>query len=308
MVFAHRGDSSHAPENTLEAARIGHASGADAWELDVQLTRDGVPVVLHDPTLRRTTNVALSFQGDPRAERGFPLSEFDWDEIRTLDAGGWFLDPRGGPRTALAFGTRSALNPELRRRIESGAVRIPTLQDALELTQELDWLVNIELKYGETPEPGLIAAALAVIDATGTSDRVLISSFNRESVALVARSRPDLATGLLVERWPEHATSDGRETIGADALHPSVEAVRESLPDENPPASGRFRARELASLHRAGIRVHVYTVNDHSSGGLADQLAALGVDGVFTDDPSGLLRHWLSSDHSLRSKAADDGL
>ena len=54
MVVAHRGDSYHAPENTLEAARLGWEAGAEAWELDVQLTRDGVAVVCHDESLVRT--------------------------------------------------------------------------------------------------------------------------------------------------------------------------------------------------------------------------------------------------------------
>src|SRR4051794_37261026 len=72
LIIAHRGDSSHAPENTLEAALLGRDSGADAWELDVQLTRDGVPVVVHDETLLRTTDVARRFAGDPRGDDGFP--------------------------------------------------------------------------------------------------------------------------------------------------------------------------------------------------------------------------------------------
>ena len=53
VVIAHRGDSAHAPENTLDAARLGHAAGSFAWELDVYLTRDGVPVVVHDESLLR---------------------------------------------------------------------------------------------------------------------------------------------------------------------------------------------------------------------------------------------------------------
>src|SRR5947208_17127210 len=87
VIVAHRGDSFHAPENTLEAARLGWEAGAEAWELDVQSTRDGVPVVLHDASLLRTTDVAARFAGDPRGRDGFRVSDFDFDEIRTLDAG-----------------------------------------------------------------------------------------------------------------------------------------------------------------------------------------------------------------------------
>ena len=90
--MAHRGDSFHAPENTLEAADLAHKAGADAWELDVQLTRDGVPVVLHDASLLRTTDVAARFKNDLRSTYGFRVSDFDWNEVRALDAGSWFVD------------------------------------------------------------------------------------------------------------------------------------------------------------------------------------------------------------------------
>jgi len=106
LVIAHRGDSSRAPENTLDAARLGWDAGAEAWELDVQLSRDGVPVVIHDESLLRTTDVAGRFAGDVREPAGFLVSDFDLAEIRSLDAGSWFLEPGRGSRTADRFGTR----------------------------------------------------------------------------------------------------------------------------------------------------------------------------------------------------------
>src|SRR3954452_7141634 len=92
VIVAHRGASALAPENTLEAARLGWEAGADAWEFDVQMTRDGVPVIIHDESLLRTTDVAARFAGDPRGRDGFCVSDFDFDEIRILDAGSWFVD------------------------------------------------------------------------------------------------------------------------------------------------------------------------------------------------------------------------
>src|SRR5579875_1318608 len=111
LIIAHRGDSFHSPENTLEAARLGLEAGADAWELDVQMTRDGVPVVVHDESLLRTTDVASRFAGDPRGLDGFRVADFDLDEVRSLDAGSWFVDPRGGYRSAREFGTLDRLEP-----------------------------------------------------------------------------------------------------------------------------------------------------------------------------------------------------
>src|SRR3954466_3454351 len=92
VVVAHRGDSFHAPENTLAAARLAWEVGGDAWELDVQLTRDGVAVVFHDERLARTTDISDRFRGDERGTRGFLLSDFDWSEVRALDAGSWFYE------------------------------------------------------------------------------------------------------------------------------------------------------------------------------------------------------------------------
>src|SRR5579885_275964 len=154
LLIAHRGDSSHAPENTLEAARLGFEAGADAWEFDVQMTRDGVPVVLHDESLLRTTDVAARFAGDPRGRDGFRVSDFDLDEIRTLDAGSWFIADDGGPRSARDFGTLDQLGPAEFEHFRSGSVRMPTLEEALIFTRERDWLANVEIKSFPDDPPG----------------------------------------------------------------------------------------------------------------------------------------------------------
>ena len=78
MIWAHRGASGRAPENTLAAFRAAEADGADGIELDVHLSRDGVPVVIHDDTLERTSD-----------GRG-PVGEINLAELRRLDAGSWF--------------------------------------------------------------------------------------------------------------------------------------------------------------------------------------------------------------------------
>src|SRR5262249_25294 len=137
-VVAHRGDSAHAPENTLEAARLGHLGGADLWELDVQLARDGVPIVVHEGTLVRTTDAARTLTGDERACDGFRVADFTSAEARGLDAGSWFLDPAGPYRSAAWFGTLDRLTSQDRERFGSGVVRMPTLVEALELTAALD--------------------------------------------------------------------------------------------------------------------------------------------------------------------------
>lgn len=289
MVIAHRGDSSRAPENTLEAARLGHQAGAAAWEFDVHITRDGIPVVIHDESLLRTTNVAQRFKDDPRSMRGYLVSQFDLDEIRSLDAGSWFLAPSGGPRSAVAFGSLSAIPQNDRAHFLSGAVGVPTLDEALELTESLDWLANVELKSFPNTSPRLLDAVLASVDRTRTAPRILISSFDHADVARAARVRPDIPTGVLVWTPIERPVEYVRDLVGAVAYHPS-DLVLGSASDVylSNPSSATLRASDLVALKKAGIPVLVYTVNDAAANGLAVHLAEAGVSALFTDTPAAL--------------------
>ncbi len=285
LVVAHRGDSAHAPENTLEAGLLGHRAGADAWELDVQLTRDGVPVVIHDAGLARTTDAALRFASDPRASSGLLVADFDLAEVRALDAGSWFTREAGGPRSARAFGTLERLPPSSRERFGSGSVQVPTLAEALELTRELGWLVNVELKGFPEADPRLVRAALELVAASGVADRVLISSFDHSQVFEAARSGLGIACGVLTTAPLCRPGDYVRDIVGADFYHPSAEAVGASSADylQDP------RARHLRRADVADVPSLVYTVNDDR---LAVHLAEAGAAGLFTDRPSTILRRF----------------
>ena len=272
-MIAHRGDSAHAPENTLEAGALGHASGAFAWEFDVQLSRDGVPVVFHDPTLDRTTD----------APRDRLLSASSLEVLQSLDAGARFLDPRGGPRTAAAFGTRDRIDPGLAARIAAGAVRIPTFDEALALTIDLDWAANVEIKSAHDGDFRLVDAVLATIRRLGVADRILVSSFDHAEVARVVAADLGVATGVLVSHPIHRPGAYVRDWIGAEAYHASTRAIGGDGP------SGRLREQDLDDCRAAGVPVLVYTVNPGPGDDLADRLAGSGVAGIFTDDPRGLL-------------------
>jgi glycerophosphoryl diester phosphodiesterase len=292
-VIAHRGDSAFAPENTLEAARRAHQLGADAWELDVHLTRDGVPVVFHDESLCRTTDVLRVFEGDPRIEQGSFLADFDLSEIQRLDAGSWFVANPGATRSASAFGTLEMLDSADRDWFSSGEVRIPTLWEALELTRQLDWAVNVELKSVPSVEPALAGLVLEAVRGTETTNRVLVSSFDHAEVAWVAKQSPEIATAALSTTPIFRPARYCRELLGADAYHPAVEAIGAlSTAYRRRPGVAALRMGDLEELRRNGIAVSVYTVNDAAPGGLSDHLADAGVFGIFTDDPSALVRRW----------------
>jgi len=293
LVIAHRGDSFHAPENTLEAARRGRQAGADAWELDVHLTRDGVPVVVHDASLLRTTDVAERFAGDPRRAGGYMVADFELDEIRLLDAGSWFLDPAGPPRSAAAFGTLVLLTETERATFASGAVRVPTLAEALALTEELDWLVNVELKSFPNRNLRLLDVVLDVIATTGTAGRVLISSFEHADVARCVRHErhQNLATGVLAATPLYRPERYVRDEVGAVAYHPSAHVLGAGSDAYlRAPSPDNLRLDKLAGLKAEDVPVLVYTVNETAPDGLAAHLAAAGVDGIFSDHPGGLVQ------------------
>lgn len=149
LVIAHRGNSMHAPEDTMESLRQGMALGADGLEFDVRLSADGVPVLMHDPTLDRTTDGT-----GPVAARSLA-------ELRTLDAGHRFT--RDGGRTYPYRGL---------------GIQIPTLDEALGAFPGVPCVV--EIKAPEATEP-----LVRVAEKHGARDRLLIGSFSDEAHALL---------------------------------------------------------------------------------------------------------------------------
>jgi glycerophosphoryl diester phosphodiesterase len=288
-IVAHRGDSFRAPENTLEAARLGWEAGASAWELDVQLTRDGVPIVLHDESLLRTTNVATKFAGDYRGRDGFHVADFDFDEVRSLDAGSWFVSEHGGSRSARDFGSLARLDHASLKHYASGRVMIPTLSEALVFTREHDWLVNVEIKsFPERPRDS-VAPVLKVIAETQTAERVLISSFDHRDVAAANVPGREYGLGILAMTPLYKAERYVREIVGADTVHFSADVVgSETVAYRRGRSPQSLESNLVAELSRCGIPTLVYTVNNHGPGSLAADLAAIGIAGLFTDDPHGM--------------------
>jgi glycerophosphoryl diester phosphodiesterase len=166
-VQGHRGASALAPENTLAAFRKAIELGADGMEMDLQLTRDGAVVVIHDDTLDRTT--------DGRGR----VTDLSLAEIKRADAG-------------VKFG--SAYHGE----------RVPTLTEVIDLvkTSGNDRVrLNLEIKFGEGREgtpADLEERILAVLRATGFVERVTVQSFHHPSPSKMKRLEPRIPTGLLV--------------------------------------------------------------------------------------------------------------
>jgi glycerophosphoryl diester phosphodiesterase len=167
LVFAHRGASGLAPENTLVAFDAGLAHGADGLELDVRLSRDGVAVVHHDATLERTTNL-----------RG-RVAQHTAEELAQADAAARFEPQNGLPFRGKGLG-------------------VPTLVDVL--SRFPDTKVIIEIK-DNTRE--LASAVIEAIRQTNATDRVCVGSFGRRAVNAVRSLDPGVATSAAREevRW-----------------------------------------------------------------------------------------------------------
>lgn len=158
-VFAHRGASAYAPENTLAAFELALRQGADAIELDAKLTKDGQVVVFHDQTIERTTG------GTGR------VKDLTLAELRKLDAGSHF---------------DVAFQGEL----------IPTLDEVFKAVGQLTY-INVELTNYASPTDALPEKVAALVKRHKLNRRVLFSSFNPLALMRIRRLLPEIPIGLL---------------------------------------------------------------------------------------------------------------
>lgn len=181
LIYAHRGSSSTHPENTMEAFEAALCAGADGIEFDVQLTKDGVPVIIHDETVDRTTN-----------GKGF-VRDFTYSELKELDAGASFDSQFKG-------------------------AKIPSLDEFFQWVRKTDLLLNMEIKSGVVRYPEIEKIALQYIEKYRLNERTIISSFNHYSLVEIKRLNEQMETAILYmegifEPW------DYAKKIGAKGLH-----------------------------------------------------------------------------------------
>jgi glycerophosphoryl diester phosphodiesterase len=171
LNIAHRGAAGDAPENTLAAFELAVAQGAEGIELDVQLSADGVPVVIHDKWLRRTTS-----------GKGL-VSVHTAAELRGLDAGSWFN--RKFPKKA---------------RREYVGLRIPTLAEAFAWVGERRCLALVELKQGLTSPPGIERAVREAIYRADVAHLTTVISFDHASLRRLRRLDAAISLGASFKR------------------------------------------------------------------------------------------------------------
>ncbi|OON74698.1 glycerophosphodiester phosphodiesterase [Streptomyces tsukubensis] len=246
-VVAHRGASAQAPENTLAAVDKAHALGFTWVENDVQRTKDGKLVVVHDDTLARTTDVEQRYPD--RAP--WNVKDFTAAEIAGLDAGGWFSPAYEG-------------------------ARIPTLKQYLQRITHNRQNLLLELKSPDL-YPGIEKETLRELRNDGWLDRrhvdgrLIIQSFSAPSVREVHAQRPDVKTGFLgtpsVAQLPEYAKF-------TDQINPSHTGLDQAYVSA---------VHSLKGPHDKPLELFTWTVDDKDT---SVRLAGLGVDGIISNNPS----------------------
>jgi len=280
LNIAHRGARAFAPENTLMAFAKAQAFGCEMIELDVHLSKDNEIVVHHDDDLIRCTDVKDKFPEQP----SYFISDFYFDEIKQLDAGSWFARELNLPAEDRQGFLQSLTPEEFSRYLEpddlahyaSGAVKVPTLGQTLELARSLGLRVNIELKMLPRMYPGLTEAVLDLVEAMAMQTDVLISSFDHEQLRRVRQRSPAVHTAVLTN---ERLALPGEYLlrIGADALHSGTDPLGlQSL-------ARTLDAGAIASVRKLGKSVNVWTCNDKDD---MRQLLAAGVTGLISDYPN----------------------
>jgi len=183
VIFAHRGASAYAPENTLSAFSLAFEQGAPAVEFDIKLTADRQVILLHDFTVDRTTNGTG------------PVKDFTFDALRELDAGSWKGEKYRGEK-------------------------IPSLEDVF-AAFGAKLFMNIELTNYATPDDGLAEEVCKIVEKHGMQNRVLFSSFDYNNLKIARGLLPDVPCGQLTR--PLYFKFWQQFTLGklnVDAEHP----------------------------------------------------------------------------------------
>ncbi|MES4888612.1 glycerophosphodiester phosphodiesterase family protein [Streptomyces sp. NPDC096012] len=244
-VIAHRGASGYAPENTLASIDKAAQLGLTWVENDVQRTRDGELVVIHDDSLQRTTNVKALFPG--RAP--WKVKDFTAAEIARLDAGSWYSPAYAG-------------------------TRVPTLTQYMRRVDHNREKLLLEIKNPEL-YPGIEQQTLKLLGNEGWLDRghlgrLVVQSFSADSVRKVHDLKPAVTTAYLgkptVAQLHRYARS-------VDLINPSYDSLsREYVAS----------VHALAGPHGRPLGVFTWTVNDATT---ARRVAGYGVDGIISNKP-----------------------
>lgn len=213
----------------MAAFQLAWEANADGIELDVHLSKDGQVVVIHDERLERTTS-----------GRGFVV-QHTLQELKQYSNGRWFS-------------------------LEYAQQTIPTLREVLEWLESTEMVANIELKNNSIKYPGLEEKVVTEIERVGLENRVILSSFNHESLKHLHLFRPHYSLAALYDQI-FHMPWKYARALGVSAVHPDFRSVTEKM---------------VVKCRQARVAVRPYTVDREKD---LKRMFALGVDAVITNEP-----------------------
>jgi len=222
-IMAHRGNSAEAPENTIPAFEMAYEAGADAIELDVQMTKDGQIIIMHDDNTKRTTGVDHN------------IWEVTYDEIKDLDNGSYFSK-------------------------EFAGTKIPTLEEAIACCKGR-MFINIEIKRNGHDE-GITDKVVEIIRKNEFQNECDITSMDYDTLVEINEKYPD----ILLAYTTALGIGEIKDLSAVDIL--SIEETSAT-------------AEVVESLHKAGKKVFVWTVNDDET---MEYLIGIHVDAILTND------------------------
>lgn len=247
--IAHRGGGWLAPENTLAGFKAGLQAGFSAFECDVKLSADGVPFLLHDDLLGRTTEASGRASWQP------------WERLAQLDAGAVFKPRLAGERPPAGVRLRTAGGSDQ---------RIPSLESVAALLAGQDIWLNLEIKpdadasAAQQADWGARIAQAAARLWADAAQPPCLSSFSIPALQGALRTAPQLPRAWLCAALPQH-WREAAQTLALQALHLDARACTPEL---------------AHAVHAAALQLRLYTVNDAAA---QAQWCAAGIDGLFTD-------------------------
>jgi glycerophosphoryl diester phosphodiesterase len=223
LIIGHRGASAVSPENTLAAFSRALNDGADGVEFDVRLSRDRVPVVIHDATLKRTGNLDRL------------VEELDVSELQQSDVSSWFHRAQTG----------------IKPKVET----VPTLAQVFALFQETNALLCLEMKSEAADATPLVQSVVDEIHKAQIAKQVVVSSFDLNAVALVKEIDPTISTAALFEPKLSRPISTIRRLK-------MIELAVEHRANEVALHHSLCSARVVEKAAQLGLPVVVWTVDD----------------------------------------------
>lgn len=252
IQIAHRGHSSVQPENTIDAFKKA-LEKTKIIELDVAFSSDGIAVVVHDDTMKRTSDVNKIFP----QKKDLPIHEFSLAELKKLNVSSWFItkDPK------------KTIKNNIVKKEDIKLQQISTLEEVLKFSKENNLSINIEIKdLSKTPFNDVaVDKVIELVLSYKMQEDVIISSFNKNYIMEVEEKNKDINKALLKERTNPKNLLEYLLKYNIQAYHCSDKLVSQTL------------VKELLSHN---IYTCVYTINDKKR---KEELFSWGVKAVFTD-------------------------